>query len=444
MKPLQKKKSGIDRTVYVVILTVLSIIMLLFTVAIQIWPPQIVPRPNPEYPAGEEDALRRALDEANQVKQELQNQLDHLLTNLSGQLESLDENDDPYARIESLVGSLSAQIREKNEEIARLQADIALLQHSNTTDWKGQTEILEKLADLLAHPVMIVREVTVDVPYEVTLENGTKETRTVAYTYQKEEAPALALYYEDITTGYSYAFQADRVFDSASLIKAPFALSILQAATEEAEYRSKLLQTKKEEDLPEAVYDLNKVYIYHKDTDFRTGSGTIVKGEDGAKYTYLELFRYLLRYSDNVAFYQIKQRFGTNLLFSMVRQKEWKSMYDSLSNMSAADGGRIMKEIYAFCNKNGPYAALLRGGLIGSAHQLLTVSAYYGKTVAHKYGWAAGAYHDMAIVYGTYPFVVSVMSNYDMGGKEVNDYLVSLLQCVGALHDSFHALEASS
>jgi hypothetical protein len=113
-------------------------------------------------------------------------------------------------------------------------------------------------------------------------------------------------------------------------------------------------------------------------------------------------------------------------------------MYKKPVGMSAADAGKCMKAVYEFTESDAYYAAFMKDALIGSVHLTMIPTSVSPKTAAHKYGWDVGAYNDMAIVYAENPFVLSVMTNYDKGGKEVNEYIQSLLKLINKMHDNFY------
>lgn len=265
--------------------------------------------------------------------------------------------------------------------------------------------------------------------------------------------PHIAVYYEDIYNGYTYSYHADDIFDSASLIKAPFVLAHLQAASGEyldrqnaqlraleegTVYQPPMRELSDGTTTTEPIYDFSRTFVYHADENYQSGSGKIIEAEDGTVFTQKELFWYLLQYSDNVAYYQLNLAYGYLPLRQLAHERGWTSMYGTLSEMSAHDAGKIMIDIYRFTESGAPYADIMKDGMIGSAHKAIIVNAVSPKIVAHKYGWAEGTYHDMAIVYDENPYVISIMTNYDVGGKEVNAYLQEIVSCIDSLHDQFY------
>ena len=91
------------------------------------------------------------------------------------------------------------------------------------------------------------------------------------------------------------------------MIKAPFILSVLLDAEGGGDR-----------------YDLaGKTLEYNRDEYYREGTGRIVDSPDGTVYTYEELVRYVLSYSDNVAFNTLMRAYGYGSLHRMIDKQGW-------------------------------------------------------------------------------------------------------------------------
>ena len=337
---------------------------------------------------------------------------------------SFTESDVRYKQLSEQLEDLHSEVNKRDLAITKLQEDIKKLESVYSVDINAQFAILNQLNELLENPPMIKREV------EVKKEDGTVEKVI------EEEKPRLALYYEDILNGYKFAFNADEEFDSASLIKLPFTLAIFEKVNEEYE------KNKDAEGEVTLKYDLNKKFTYTK-ADYQSGSGKIITEPENTEYTHLQLFEYLLLYSDNVAYNVLRSEYELMEFREMVQRLGAKSMYKTLSNMSAADGGKILKEVYKFTSnpanvtEPSPYAQLMLTSMLESAHTVMISYGVHPTPTAHKYGWDAGAYHDMGIVYDDKPYVLVFLSNMDQGGKEVNEYVQTVVKLVAKLHSNF-------
>lgn len=394
-------------------------------------------------------ASRSALKEAEESNAQLRNEVQKLEEEQAELIRTFEDTDERYHALSKKIAALNEQIAKNEADMQKMREDIAMLERTYSVDLNAQMQLMNHLNDLLEHPITFeVEQPLLDEEGEPILgEDGEPITETVMFE------PHIAVYYEDIMNGYTYSFQADDVFDSASLIKAPFSLAHLMAASEEAAQQEAARLAAEEAGEPyepphhtdeegnevsDLIYDFDREFVYFSEESFRTGSGRIAQGEDGAVYTYGELFYYLLRYSDNVAYHTLKEAYGIETFRLLVLRQGWRSMWTSLSNMSARDAGKIMMEIYRFTESEAAYAPLMKEAMTGSAHSVIIPYAVSGRLTAHKYGWDKGAYHDMAIVYDEHPYVISVMSNYENGGDEVNAYLREIVSTIDSIHQNFY------
>ncbi len=365
----------------------------------------------------EKDALESELAAAIGEKEEI--------------IASFGDKDSLYGELNKKFESLNAEIALRDSAIEQLKYNIEKLEGVYRIDIAAQLELIGEINALLADPLPIVIKNT------VKNEDGTFTEEIIHIE------PKIALYYEDIENGYKYAFNADKVFDPASMIKAPFILSLLEEASAEEERigQAKAAAQKAGDTAytePERLFDMTKKITYTKDAYYQSGSGEIIKSEDGTEYTYRDLFYHVLECSDNVAYDILKKTYGTGYYGSLAVRLSADSMVRKPSGMSAADACKCMKAIYEFTESGAYYAAFMKDAMIGSAHLTMIPYAVAPYEAAHKYGWDEGAYNDMAIVYAENPYVVSVMSNYDRGGKEVNEYIQSVIRLVNELHEGFY------
>ena len=332
-----------------------------------------------------------------------QSEYESEINNLKQELKQLNEEYEKLKKRNNDTAELAAMrevIAEKENEIMRLQAEINKIEGIEYFDINAQIEIMRQIYELLHNPPI--------------------------------EESKIALYYEDIYNGYKFTYNADTEFDSASLIKLPFTLSIFKNAS--IEYINTLGVEE-----PELKYDFAKIFKYSEEFH-QKGSGKIIDQPEGTKYTYLELFEYLLKYSDNVAYSILRQEYNVWDMRNYVNSAKLTSMYTTMSNMSAADGGQILKDVYEFTNSSAVYAETMLNSMINSAHTVMIANGVYPDITAHKYGWDTGAYHDMGIVYNENPYVIVFLSNLDKGGTVINEYVQSIVQLIAKLHENFYKI----
>jgi len=336
------------------------------------------------------------------------------------------DSDAMYASLNAQIEDLSAQIAERDSEIEILNNSIETLEKSYSVDINAQLEVIKALEELLGDvPVLEIKET-------VQNSDGTLEEKVT------KRRPEISLYYEDIENGYTYSYRGDEVYDSASCIKAPYALSLIKAAEAEiaelpagSDYSAMAANG-------EIFYNFaGNSITYVKDME-ENGTGKIKDGEIGMVYSHLELLEYMLKYSDNVAYAQLKAAYGIEDMRSQVYTMGLDSMKKSMSNLSANDGGKIMRAIYDYMESEGMYSEFLYNSMLNSAHTVMIGYAVSPAKTAHKYGWDKGAYHDMAIVYDKHPYILVIMSDMDTGGDEVNEYIQSVVDQVEVLHDNFY------
>lgn len=370
------------------------------------------------------------LDMAEKKKAELESELVGMEKQMAEQLAAFEDKDSLYKEFNDKITLLQREIAEKEEDIVELKETITKLEKICKIDLNEQLDILNELYELLENQRPMIsygKEVYDSDGNPVLDENGNRIYEAA------ERVPQIALYYEDLSRGYTFGYNESQVFDSASLIKAPFALALLEAASDEAE------AVKSGEISAEAaVYDFDEVFVYTKEYE-KAGSGMIIEGEENTEYTYLALVQYLLKYSDNVAFSQLTGKYGYSGLRSYVYEKKLTSMYDSLIYMSAEDGGAIMKDIYNFTQNGAEYGQFMYESMLDSNYPVMIPDSVAPKKAIHKYGWDVECYHDMAVVYDENPYVLVFMSDMDTGDEAVIAYIQKLVKLIDRMHENFYS-----
>lgn len=266
--------------------------------------------------------------------------------------------------------------------------------------------------------------------------------------------PSVSVYYEDLSTGYHFDYNGDKAYNSASVVKAPYVMSVLEAvAKDEKAYLDGLTQRG---ELPEMIdtdgdgtpdkvkieysnskYDLSEVVVYDKATMYKSGSGKIASMPDGTEFTYLDFVRYTLEESDNVAYSQLRNRFGYSTMTALATRAGANIAY---STMTARGAGKLFKEMYEFIEENDTYGSVMRESMGKANHAVIIPYAVSPSKALHKYGWDEDSYHDAAIVlYDDKPYVLAVFSDLDKGGNDVNLYLREIAKMINKLHGGFYA-----
>lgn len=310
-------------------------------------------------------------------------------------------------QIEFLKKDLENKIYEQNE-INKL---IEELRKKYSVDLNKQMSIMSELNEMLKNPPDKV---------DVFAPEDDEKTEYVPST--------VALYYLDLNSGYKYSFNENRVFSSASVVKLPYALSLLKKASEEKNARS-------DSDYVPLGFSDEFVYTLSQSCE---GSGVIANGKEGDRYTYFQLIDYSLRYSDNVAFSQLQQKYGMDYIYKYVSDSNIKSMKSNIWNLNAADCALIMKDVYDFIEIDKNYGSFLKQTLCESMHTTMTVLGLSPKKCAHKYGWDENAYHDVTLVYDKNPYIIVFLSDLHQGGAAVDSYITNIARKVDLLHENFY------
>lgn len=230
----------------------------------------------------------------------------------------------------------------------------------------------------------------------------------------------VAFYYEDIESGVSYSFNGDTVMHSASLIKLPYALYLLYEAEER-----------------EMGFD--EIYTLTGEEDM-TGSGDIRNLPVGSTFTYLELIEYSFRVSDNVAFNELRNRYGTYAHFDYVRSIGADSFTQNGGwSLCAKDGAKVLRSAWEYIEGDHLYSDRIKDAMVYSAHTVMLSPGLSGKPIARKYGWDENAYHDMGIVYDTHPYILVFLSDMTSGGHTVDSYITSVARTCDQIHAAIHA-----
>lgn len=243
--------------------------------------------------------------------------------------------------------------------------------------------------------------------------------------------PDISVYYYDLETGEEFAYNENEVRDSASLAKIPYLLSVL----EETDAFEAKFEEKPDYSGENHKYNLEEKWVYDSATMFKYGSGVLFEKPDGTEATWKELFSYSFINSDNIAYAQIKERFGKSSYNSLLSRLGIDIPTDERF-LTARDYGLILREVYSFC-KNGSRIGLFMEEEMRSANLNNIIGrCYENRMIAHKYGWDVHAYHDMGIVFADNPYIIVIMTDYDTGGDAVDRYICDIVRFLQQIHNS--------
>ncbi|MCR5263729.1 MAG: serine hydrolase [Clostridiales bacterium] len=433
------------------------------------------------------EVYRASVEQGIDIREALENQLSDYSGQITDLTDKISELEGQIAEKESDIESLRQQLTAAENGLEHLKE---LYSQQAVFDVNEQYELINNLIWILRNPptytVEIDGEPETDEEGEPVLdEEGNPVIPKITKTYSY----SISLYYEDLLSGHKFSWNADTSWHTASLIKLPFTLSVLEAASDYAaehpeeyeammaayeEYKAGLGEEITESELPPAddvasedaetqaetagdgeggeaevpaiqlyqgtdyPYDFNKEFAYFASQSWQSGSGKIQNAADGTVYTMAELFQYLLLYSDNVAYYQLKEAYDTVLQRNLVSRLGLDAMSKSLAQISARDGGKILRETYEFLSSGKTYSDFMYDAMTKSGHRVMICSSVSPTVVAHKYGWDRGTYHDMGIVYDEHPYTLTVLTNMDSGSGAINSYIQQVIRAVEKIHKSMY------
>jgi len=217
--------------------------------------------------------------------------------------------------------------------------------------------------------------------------------------------PGIAIFYQNIETGFIYTRYADRVFFGASISKASYALYLYKRAER-------------------GEIDLNHVITYTQ-ADWRGGSGVIRhRYRAGATFTTRRVIELNLYESDNIATNMLRRMFGMagyrEFLYSLGAYPGRINYRIFNSMLTAREAGIFALAIWDYTESDARYAGEFRAALLNNQFPFL-VSDY---PIASKTGWTTNrAWHDMSIVYAPSPYVLVVFSEwYGFRAQDYSDF----------------------
>ena len=402
----------------------------------------------------ENRSLHDALTDAERELEKIRSERDKLSEEVSVFREAAEVDGDFVTEMTTRLAALREKEAEYETKIAQYRETIAALEAMNREDFSEKTAHIKRLMELL------LKEAPMIPPKEEETEHTQSDAAETedAETEPEEIYPTLAVYYEDLVTGYSFTYNENEVMYSASLIKAPYLYAVIREIddfeTNKHDFAADGTPLYDEEGVPlfegehpnydengkirysedERKYDLDEVWTYDPETMFEEGSGKIQYESKGFTLTIRELIEYTLLYSDNVAFRQLRERFGMNSFYALVGRLGIKGTKSGFMQLSSADCAAVLRDLYAYIETDAPWAIFLRDTMTRSMHTVMIPAAVSPTPCAHKYGWDTESYHDMAIVFDTHPYIMVVMTNLDMGGETVNAYIRALVKECAAIH----------
>lgn len=195
---------------------------------------------------------------------------------------------------------------------------------------------------------------------------------------------SISFYYENLETGTVVASTPDKVYFSASVIKAPYIASIL----------------KKGIDLSEVV----------------TISDEVCKIPAGTELTVDKLIYYSLVYSDNNSYIELVRKYGKSVFNTYSEELGITSRLKSgnFCDMTAYEAAVYFKDIYKYASESEDGQYLADNMKKPAYNQQIGRALGKKYTVVQKYGasYNRSVFHNTAVVYAQSPYVLSIFTDF--------------------------------
>lgn len=205
----------------------------------------------------------------------------------------------------------------------------------------------------------------------------------------------VAVYYEDLNSGFSYKYKETKVIYGASLIKLVEALYL---------YDNEI--------------DLNNTMVY-KSKYISTPAKGMRTRKLGENITLNDLMKYSLSVSDNTAHEMLLDYIGSKNLRdygkSLGATAILKSGSEKYGSQTAKDTNIYLKRAYEIITNTDKYqdGILLREYMTNDYQNYLLIDNE--NDIAHKYGSYENYFHDIGIVFDENPYTISVLTLHGNG-----------------------------
>ncbi len=247
-----------------------------------------------------------------------------------------------------------------------------------------------------------------DSDFKISKELLDKITATI-----NDYGAGVSFYIVSLNDGMSIGYNVDKRFETASSIKAPYALYIYK-------------------EIAEGNINPDQEFTY-EEKYYNKGTGIIKKSDFGTIYTVRDLVYYSLNDSDNIAHTMLHKNFGVKGYNEMLKNLGTKQLYLTAGNpwgyTSARSAALVWQEIYNFSLKSDEGVTFLN---------ILSNGKYnYFKEVmpsipsASKTGFASKDVVETGIVFDDQPYIAVAIANK---GGNIGAY-TQVLKLVNHMND---------
>lgn len=376
----------------------------------------------------DEKEYREKLDQAEQENSVLEVEKSNALSEIAS-MEELKET--LRQKLESMERELK-EVKAERDDLLKNDETVATLTQ-RITELEAQ---IQKLKEMLDRDDLIdIRTVVskVETVQQLLQTGAPMQTVTVTkydkygnpYYEQEQVYPNISLVIADTKTGYSYAWENGKVYDTGEFKNMLLALAILECATKE----QASLSSNNADAVP--VYDLEEQYVL-KQEDIVAGSGILKNADAGTVYTYLELIEIMLTYNDVTAYERLSVRFGEEPVELLLADMPGLSTTEQTDKWNASDVFMLVRRVNQLIGSSSPYASRMKQALLSA------IATYYSQSVSgsvgRQYSSTATGYHEAGWLFEqNSEMMIVLMSDVTAIDSGWSSYLVSLYQALNEM-----------
>ncbi|MGB9858305.1 MAG: serine hydrolase [Moorellaceae bacterium] len=211
--------------------------------------------------------------------------------------------------------------------------------------------------------------------------------------YLAQQPGTYGIYFQDLISGRSFGLNADLPLPAASTVKLPAVLFINELVAQ-------------------GKLDWQEKLTYNSSLHYQGGSGILqFSVHDGDKLTLRTLTTLAITCSDNIAYNMLRNFVGKDSLAQYMKSLGGQTVFPNGQNLSTArDMGIYVRAALNFSRSNPDGRRLLDDLANGIYNEGIPAKIPDGVTVAHKEGFVWGSPADVGVVFGSRPFIVTVLS----------------------------------
>ncbi len=167
--------------------------------------------------------------------------------------------------------------------------------------------------------------------------------------------------------------------------------------------------------------DINATMVYER-RHYTVGSGIMKNMSQGTSFSVATLMDYVLRYSDNIAYGMLMERFGLKGYLESV--KALGVDYTTVNGYTNCTAAEMAALLYDTALYNGANLSLMKNAGCNASYNYQIGAELKEYDVLQKYGAIKPgnvAYHDIAVVYAPHPYIIVMYTtiDYDSVGKNI-------------------------